>query len=364
MKKLISSILALCMALSLTVAPASALTLEDAKQLLAVHYVDGVPPEVLELDSLDAILEALGDPYTFYMTPEQYQAFNQSVNGRTVVGIGATVETAYDNGGYRIMSVLPDSPALEAGIQPGDILTAADGVPMSPEVDPRVPIVGEEGTPLTLTLSRNGQILEFSLVRRAVSIPIVTYDQVGSAPVVEITLEDILTDTVAADKIPYAGTNEDGRVDLLLLKNVTGDAYTYGRYRSATASSGREGSEDYASWKTVAIENGSGISAYCASIESVQEEFGGLAVTAGGKIAGFQRLTKVTDVARSAFDGEDYVVLEGVRVPISASVQVYNEDNGTWIDLTGAKGYADTLTVYYSGVLGGNAKVRVVTVGE
>ena len=187
MKKLISSILALCMALSLTVAPASALTLEDAKQLLAVHYVDGVPPEVLELDSLDAILEALGDPYTFYMTPEQYQAFNQSVNGRTVVGIGATVETAYDNGGYRIMSVLPDSPALEAGIQPGDILTAADGVPMSPEVDPRVPIVGEEGTPLTLTLSRNGQILEFSLVRRAVSIPIVTYDQVGSAGVIDCT---------------------------------------------------------------------------------------------------------------------------------------------------------------------------------
>ena len=190
------------------------------------------------------------------------------------------------------------------------------------------------------------------------------YDQVGSAPVVEITLEDILTDTVAADKIPYAGTDENGRVDLLLLKNVTGDAYTYGRYRSATASSGREGSEDYASWKTVAIENGSGISAYCASIESVQEEFGGLAVTAGGKIAGFQRLTKVTDVARSAFDGEDYMVLEGVRVPIAGNIQVYNKDNGTWIDLAGAKGYADTLTVYYSGTLGGNAKVRVVTVGK
>lgn len=185
MKKLLSSLLAMAMVLSLAVLPASALELEDAKQLLAVHYVDGVPPEVLELDSLDAILDALGDPYTFYMTPEQYQAFNQSVNGRTVVGIGATVETAYDNGGYRIMSVLPDSPALEAGVKPGDILTAADGVAMSPDVDPRVPIVGEEGTPLTLTVSRDGQILEFSLVRRAVSIPIVTYDRVGDAGVID-----------------------------------------------------------------------------------------------------------------------------------------------------------------------------------
>ena len=184
MKKLLSSLLALTMALSLAVLPASALELEDAKKLLAIHYVDGVAPEVLELDSLDAILEALGDPYTFYMTPEQYQSFNQSVNGRTVVGIGATVETAYD-GGYRVMSVLPDSPALEAGIQPGDILTAVDGVPTSPDVDPRVPVTGEEGTVVTLTVNRNGQVLEFTLTRRAVNIPIVTYEQVGSAGVID-----------------------------------------------------------------------------------------------------------------------------------------------------------------------------------
>ena len=183
MKKLLSSLLALCLTLSLTALPTSALELEDAKQLLAVHYVDGVPPEVLELDSLDAILEAIGDPYTFYMTAEQYNAFNQSVNGQTVVGIGATVETAFD-GGYRIMSVLPDSPALEAGIQPGDILTAVDGEPLTAEIDPRVPIVGQEGTELTLTLTRNGQVLEFTLTRRAVNIPIVTYEQQDSAGVI------------------------------------------------------------------------------------------------------------------------------------------------------------------------------------
>ena len=51
MKKLLSSLLALTMALSLAVLPSSALELEDAKKLLAIHYVDGVAPEVLELDS-------------------------------------------------------------------------------------------------------------------------------------------------------------------------------------------------------------------------------------------------------------------------------------------------------------------------
>lgn len=190
------------------------------------------------------------------------------------------------------------------------------------------------------------------------------YDQVGSAPVVEIGLEDILTSTVAADKIAYAGTDEGGQVDLLLLKNVTGDAYTYGRYLFSTASSGKEGSEDYAEWRTVAIESGSGTSAYCASTQAVGNTFGGLAVTAGGRVAGFQELTKAAGVPRSDFSGEEYVVLDGVRVPISDSVQVYNDDNGTWIDLATAKGYAETLTVYYSGSLGGNAKVRVIAVGD
>ena len=180
MKKLLSALLTLTLTLSLAALPASALELEDAKKLLAVNYVEGVAPEVLELDSLDAILEAIGDPYTFYMTAEQYQAFNQSVNGQTVVGIGATVETAFD-GGYRIMSVLPDSPALEAGIRPGDILTAVNGEPLSAAVDPRVPIVGEEGTELTLTLNRDGQVMEVTLKRRAVDIPIVTYESRGSA---------------------------------------------------------------------------------------------------------------------------------------------------------------------------------------
>ena len=184
MKKLLSSLLALALGLSLAVLPASALELDEARELLAVHYVDGVPPEVLELPSLDAILEAIGDPYTFYMTPEQYNAFNNSVNGQTVVGIGATVETAY-NGGYRVMSVLPDSPAQEAGILPGDIITAADGVAMSPEVDPRIPVSGLEGTSVTLTINRNGRTLELTITRRAVPIPIVTYEQRDSAGVID-----------------------------------------------------------------------------------------------------------------------------------------------------------------------------------
>lgn len=68
-------------------------------------------------------------------------------------------------------------------------------------------------------------------------------------------------------------------------------------------------------------------------------------------------------VARSAFDGEDYAVIDGIRIPIAGNVQIYNADSGQWITLAQAKGYSDTMTVYYSGTLGASAKVRLVVVG-
>ena len=186
MKKLFSGLLAAALTLTLAVPSASALELEDAKTLLSQYYYNGVPEEVLELDSLDAILEALDDPYTYYMTPEQYESFNQSVNGREVTGIGATVETAFE-GGYLLLSVLPDSPALEAGLQPGDRLVAVDGTELTAQIDPPHPHPGGGGHPGHRHRPAGGERLDFTMTRRTVLIPIVTYELVDGAAYLDCT---------------------------------------------------------------------------------------------------------------------------------------------------------------------------------
>ena len=188
MKKFLSAFLSLAVALSLTALPASALELEDAKTLLQTYYVDPLPDEIWSLDSLDEILEAIGDPYTVYMNTEEYQAFLSSVNGDTVVGIGASVENAY-NDGYRIMSILPDSPALEAGLEAGDRIIAVDGVATAAGVDPRTMISGQEGTTVTITVisQSDGQRRDYTMERRSVLIPIVTYDLVDGVAVIDCT---------------------------------------------------------------------------------------------------------------------------------------------------------------------------------
>ena len=68
-------------------------------------------------------------------------------------------------------------------------------------------------------------------------------------------------------------------------------------------------------------------------------------------------------MSRADFDGEEAVVVEGLRVPVSDGVEVYNQETGRWTTLSAAKSYGAELTVYYSGALGGDAVVRVVTVG-
>ena len=186
MKKLFAALLALTMTLSpLSV---SALELADAVQILKRFYVDEIPDNVLSLGSIDAILDALGDPYTTYYTAEEYAEFLDSVHGESVVGIGLALHNTYDQGGYPVMSVLPGSSAEEAGLQPGDRITAVDGVPLTPTSNITALIGGEEGTTVTITVIRqSGGRQDFSMTRRPVSIPIVTYSQVGSAGVIDCT---------------------------------------------------------------------------------------------------------------------------------------------------------------------------------
>ena len=136
MKKKLAFLLALVLSLSLSALPAAALEVEDAKKLLQEHYVDQIPEELLSLDSLDGILSALNDPYTVHMSDEEYGQFLSSVNGETVVGIGVSIQTAYDQG-FQIMSVLPNSPALEAGLEAGDRIIAVNGTALTNGSDVR-----------------------------------------------------------------------------------------------------------------------------------------------------------------------------------------------------------------------------------
>ena len=181
MNRRFSSALLTCALLSSLAVPVGALDVAEARDLLAEHYVDELPPAVYEADSLEEVLAALDDPYTVYYTREQYESFLTSVNGESVCGIGISLRTIYEDG-YEILSLLPNSPALEAGLLPGEKIIAVNGIPLTPNEPPINLIVGQEGTDLTVTLrASDGTVRDVTMTRRVVQIPIASFEQLGSA---------------------------------------------------------------------------------------------------------------------------------------------------------------------------------------
>ena len=81
-----------CCVLALLVTSAAALSVEDARTLLEETYVDELPEAAYTAATLEELFAAIGDPYTYYMTAEEYTDFLSSVEHEdAVTGIGAAI---------------------------------------------------------------------------------------------------------------------------------------------------------------------------------------------------------------------------------------------------------------------------------
>lgn len=109
----------------------------------------------LQTGSVSSLLTSLGDPYTQYLTPEEYNRLlkeNKGVYG----GIGLYLE--YTDGQLIVFKTIKNSPAARAGLRPGDLITAIDHQPtagMSKEAAAGA-ILGPPGTTVVLTIQRGG----------------------------------------------------------------------------------------------------------------------------------------------------------------------------------------------------------------
>lgn len=164
------------LSLALTLAPAAqALTPQQAGELLESFYIDTIPQSVLEQPTIDEMLDALGDPYTEYFTPQEYQAFLGSMSDTAVVGIGVSY-TANEEGLPLIQTVPENSPAAKGGLRPGDVLTAVDGKTLSGMEWSEIALLtkGEEGTTVSITYRRDGKEHTVTLTRALVVFPATT----------------------------------------------------------------------------------------------------------------------------------------------------------------------------------------------
>jgi carboxyl-terminal processing protease len=145
-----------------------------AWELVHDKYVDQKAindPQMVE-SAIDAMLGTLHDEgHTRYMTPQETAAENESLSGE-YVGVGIHVQETDE--GIVVIAPIDGSPAMEAGVRPGDLLLSVDGEDVTGQgVDVVVDkIRGEVGTQVTLTFRRKdeAQPLSFTMTRQEITV--------------------------------------------------------------------------------------------------------------------------------------------------------------------------------------------------
>jgi carboxyl-terminal processing protease len=145
------------------------------------EYVDqeGVRPREMAYSAIDGIVQTLGDAgHTRFLTPEMAERHQNQIQGE-FEGIGAYVEMR--DGQVVIVAPIDDSPAQQAGLEPGDVISAVNGEDVTglslTEVVSQV--LGPAGTEVTLTIldPDTGETRDVTLERAEIDLDLVTWQR-------------------------------------------------------------------------------------------------------------------------------------------------------------------------------------------
>lgn len=164
--------------------PQAQLTLDDLRTFTDVfnqarnNYVEEVDDKTLLNAAIQGMLQEL-DPHSSYLPPPQYEELNDAAKGR-YSGIGIDVKA--QDGKIVVNAIINESPADEAGMNPGDVITSINGKAVKGQYLPDAidQIGGDPDTDVVLTVQpEDGEAREVTITRKYVKVPTITYQQLG-----------------------------------------------------------------------------------------------------------------------------------------------------------------------------------------
>lgn len=153
--------------------------LKTLENLIATVFVEDVNMNLLEDAAADAMVEATGDRWSYYI-PASYTDILAETENNAYVGVGISIAARENDGCYDIVEVVADGPAEGAGVLCDDVLTGVDGqdiAGMTIEEVKRL-VRGKEGTQVRLTVRRDGSELTFTMNRKSFETPVAIYQMV------------------------------------------------------------------------------------------------------------------------------------------------------------------------------------------
>ncbi len=159
-------------------------------------YVGQPDMEKVSDAAYSAMIAAIDDRWSYYMTAEQFEQYQQ-YQSNSYTGIGVTIEKDEDSGLFKVSVVLEDSPASQAGINIGDLMVAIDGQELSGKTSDEVKqlIEAKQGADFKLTLR----------------------SQDGTERSVEVAAKTVFSKPVKYEML-------DGNIGYIKIKNFEGDS--------------------------------------------------------------------------------------------------------------------------------------------
>ena len=147
--------------------------LAQLENLIQEKFINDVDKTAVEDGAAAGMVAALNDRWSYYIPADQYEAHMEQMNN-AYVGIGVTITVREDRKGFDVLLVEPGGPAQDAGILPGDIITAVEGqnaVDLGTD-GARELIRGKEGTDVTVTILRDGQTMDVTMTRKTIQVQV------------------------------------------------------------------------------------------------------------------------------------------------------------------------------------------------
>lgn len=151
--------------------------LEQLESLIEERFIGEADLEQLEDAAADAMVNAMGDRWSYYIPASEYEAYEEQMNN-AYVGVGITIQKEENDEGFLVIAVAARGPAEEAGMQVQDLVVkvADQDVRQMTTTELRDLVKGKEGTFVSMTILRKGEVMTLSVERRQVETPVATFE--------------------------------------------------------------------------------------------------------------------------------------------------------------------------------------------